>query len=353
MKIVKLNQRNFNNTLKLAKKALENDGLIVAPFDTTYGLCANSLSSAAVKKIYEFKGKSFGKAISITLKNLKEIEKYTFVSKEQKAILKTLLPGPFTVILKSKHKTAPEIEAEDKTIGIRIINYPFINKLLDNLDYPITSTSAGKGPHYSVSSFLKTLSQKKKAMISLIINAGKLPKRPTSTVIRLVKDELKVLREGVLNPKLIERFISKSENNTKIISQKIYKKYLKKHLKNNSAFVILQGNLGCGKTVFAKGIGKLFKKELVSPTFVLMDEYKIGKPPIKTIYHLDLYRIETEEELKDLKLKKFFHKGNLFLAEWGEKLSVLEQLKKENVVFFWVRIKETGENERKIIIYEL
>ena len=105
--------------------------------------------------------------------------------------------------------------------------------------------------------------------------------------------------------------------------------------------VILKGGLGAGKTVFAQGIGELFNLRLTSPTFVLMDEHPIniksksrklktmdtpgvceGSLPVwgrdlKNIYHLDLYRIEDENELLGLELEKFLKPGNLILIEWG------------------------------------
>ncbi|MBU2592036.1 MAG: L-threonylcarbamoyladenylate synthase [Patescibacteria group bacterium] len=356
MKIVKLKKNNINKIAHLAKKILCQDQLIVVPSDTAYGLAANAGSTKAVKKIFDFKGRKFGKGISIFLHTIDDIKKYAYYNQNQIELIKTLLPGSFTLIFKSKGKTAPQIEPPDKTIGVRVINQPFIKKLTSICPFPITATSAnisGKGPHYSVSSFLKTLSQKKRDQIGLIVNAGKLPKRPTSTVVRLVGDKLKVLRTGAFDLKLLSRFSTKKAEDTKTEAKEIYRKFLKKELSRKAVLVILKGELGAGKTVFAKGIGEIFNRELVSPTFVLMDEYRIGRPPLKNLYHLDLYRIEDEKEIVELEIERLLKKGNLVLIEWGEKLSVLESLKKENVSFFLVQIETKNSGRRSFSLYKI
>lgn len=356
MKAVKLNEMKIAKLAKLIKKVLENDGLAVVPSDTAYGLAVNANSPKAVKKILDFKGRRFGKGISVFLNRIKDIDQYAITSDPQKKIIKTLLPGPFTLVLKSKGETCRQIEPEDKTIGIRVIDHPLIQELTKISSFPITATSAnlsGKGPHYSIDSFLKTLSQKKMAMIDLVVDAGKLTKKPTSTVVRLTKDEIEVLREGLLNPKLVARYESDNEGETKEIAKNIYYSHLEKDLGQGAAIVILRGDLGSGKTVFAKGIGEMFGQQFSSPTFVLIDEYLIDQPPVNNIYHLDLYRIETGKEISDLHLNQFLKKGNLILIEWGEKLSIFETLKKEKTSFFLLQIEEKGDQQRSLTLYRI
>lgn len=356
MKIVKLTKANLAPAVRQAADILKKNGLVIIPSDTAYGLAAKATSSKAVQKIFDFKGHRFGKGISIFVNNIDSLKKYALFNSNQEKIISTLLPGSFTVILKSKGKTAPQIEAPDKTIGLRLIENNFVQALTKALPFPFTATSAnlsGKGPHYSISSFLKTLSQKKKEMLDLIIDTGQLPRVPTSTVVRLVEDEIKILRPGLLNPRLLFQKTSLSEKNTKQIAQKIYRSFLQENLQNQAVVLILQGDLGSGKTIFAKGIGELFNQNLTSPTFTLMDERIIRKKPLKNLYHLDLYRLETEEEVLDLKLEEFLQPGNLVLIEWGEKLSVFQKLKKEKIAFFLLQLEEKGKSKRKLSFYQI
>lgn len=356
MKIVKLKKNNLKKIIKLAKKNLENEDLVVIPSDTVYGLAANAQSKKAVQKVLDFKGRRPDKGISIFLKNFGEIKKYAYCDSNQERILKTMLPGSFTVILKSRHQTMPELEVKDGTIGLRLIDHPFVGQLVKALSFPITATSvniSGKRPHYSIDALLGTLSEKKKKMLGLVVDAGKLPANPPSTVMRLVEDEVEVLRKGVLNPRLVARYETSGEKETKKTAQKLYHSVFKKHLKNKVVVVILKGDLGSGKTVFAKGIGELFGQQFSSPTFILMDEYVINRPPLRKIYHLDLFRLEAEEEILGLQLEKFLEKGNLLLIEWGEKLSVFQSLKKKNTAFFWLEIEEKGRKKRRLNLYRL
>jgi tRNA threonylcarbamoyladenosine biosynthesis protein TsaE len=87
--------------------------------------------------------------------------------------------------------------------------------------------------------------------------------------------------------------------------------------------VILRGDHGAGKTTLVKGIaatlGAADPEEVTSPTFTLVHEYQGTK---LRLYHLDLYRLETERELATLGLEEMIESPDaLVLVEWGEKFS--------------------------------
>ncbi len=83
--------------------------------------------------------------------------------------------------------------------------------------------------------------------------------------------------------------------------------------------VLLIGELGAGKTTLAKGIveglGAASADEVSSPTFTLIHEYG---DPVK-VYHADLYRLDTAEQVRRLGLEELFDKPALTLIEWGER----------------------------------
>ena len=87
--------------------------------------------------------------------------------------------------------------------------------------------------------------------------------------------------------------------------------------------VLLIGDLGAGKTTLVKGIaeglGVVGQDEVSSPTFTLIHEY--GSPP--RIYHVDLYRLDSEREVASLGLEDLFAGGRLVLIEWGERFPSL------------------------------
>src|ERR1700732_5181646 len=89
--------------------------------------------------------------------------------------------------------------------------------------------------------------------------------------------------------------------------------------------IVLRGDLGTGKTTLVKGIaaalGAAEVEEVTSPTFTLVHEY-VG--PKVRLYHLDLYRLETERELLTLGLEEMAEQPDaLVLVEWGEKFPTI------------------------------
>jgi len=88
------------------------------------------------------------------------------------------------------------------------------------------------------------------------------------------------------------------------------------------AVILLIGNLGAGKTTLAKGIlsglGAAEPDEVTSPTFTLIHEYGGGRA-----YHIDLYRLDTPQQVATLGLEEIFDREAVVLIEWGEKFPEL------------------------------
>lgn len=107
--------------------------------------------------------------------------------------------------------------------------------------------------------------------------------------------------------------------------------------------VLLIGDLGAGKTTLAKGMvegrGAASADDVSSPTFTLIHEY--GTPV--SVYHVDLYRLEAEEEARRLGLEDLFDQAALVLIEWGERFP---DLMPENR--FVIRIHHLGAENRLI-----
>jgi tRNA threonylcarbamoyladenosine biosynthesis protein TsaE len=105
--------------------------------------------------------------------------------------------------------------------------------------------------------------------------------------------------------------------------------------------VLLQGELGAGKTTLVKGIAEGFEAALAenvtSPTFTLIHEYR---GPVVTLYHIDLYRIDTERELETLGLDDLLAANCILLIEWGEKFPRLRRDRNMEIVL--ERVKDKG-----------
>ena len=346
MEIIKLNNNNISQVINNTTTVLKSNGLVVFPSDTVYGLMCDAENEQAVKKLINFKNRPIGKPISV-FSNLKLIEKLVELNKDQKSIIKEILPGSFTLILPSKHKVNKLLESEVGTLGIRVPISRYIEQLVVEYGKPITATSAnlsGRPPHYSIKTLLNELSDKQKAQIDLIVDAGTLRRNKPSTVIDLTQSDIKVLREGDMSFSKSKTFFSESADSTRNFAKKI----LKENLTNLSKplIFIIEGEIGVGKTVFVKGLGETLKiNNIISPTFVIYYEYK-------NFYHFDLYRIEEKEEFKHLGIDKFLIPGNILCFEWGEKAKEIIELLKDKGRIINVKMKYVDERKREIIISE-
>ncbi len=342
---------NGLQSIKTALEIIKKGGLVIYPSDTVYGLLVDASNESAVKKLNAFKNRPPGKPISVFILDFKMMKEYVEVSPKQEKILKELFPGPFTVILKSKHKVCKELESEKGTLGVRIAMNDSINQLIKMFEKPLTATSAnlsGRPSHYSIDSLFKELSEEKKNLIDLVIDVGKLPRNKPSTIVDLSTPVLKTLRKGDLELKNEKTFISTSPKQTKKISQYILKKSLDA---NKPLFYIIEGELGVGKTVFVKGIAEYFGiTNIVSPSYVIYYEYKLNDRGYDNFVHVDLYNIEDESEYKDLGLDKYFNNKNIVCFEWGEKMGDLYKklVKKGRVVY--INMKYIDETKREISI---
>ncbi len=137
-------------------------------------------------------------------------------------------------------------------------------------------------------------------------------------------------------------FVTESTEETQEIARKIALKL------EQGTTICLYGSLAAGKTTFTQGLAAtLGIKRLVSPTFLIMREYPVtGHPVIRTFYHLDLYRLNSVEEIKAFDVEEIWSDpSNLLVIEWPEKfLEILPQDRMD------IHFKATAENQREIKI---
>lgn len=138
----------------------------------------------------------------------------------------------------------------------------------------------------------------------------------------------------------MKKIISKSEEQTKLIGEKIAKS-----LKGGD-ILSLRGDLGAGKTVLTRGIcaGLGIKKGVKSPTFTIMNVYSVSKHKnIKRICHIDAYRLTGPRDLEAIGAEEYFQdKETVSLIEWGEKIAAVlpRRTKKIQVVHREENIRE-------------
>lgn len=133
-------------------------------------------------------------------------------------------------------------------------------------------------------------------------------------------------------------YISNSQEETEKIAGEFAKTL------NCGDIVLLQGDLGAGKTVFVKGIVKYFGGDpdgVTSPTFTIVNEYQLPNFPI---YHFDLYRLENPNELYNIGFEEYFYGNGICFIEWPERATDFFD---DNVKV--VVVKKLGDKKREII----
>jgi len=150
-------------------------------------------------------------------------------------------------------------------------------------------------------------------------------------------------------------FTSNSEQQTWQLAQKMIGKYAE-DIKETGLILALEGDLGAGKTTFTQGMGELLgiARPIRSPGYILVSEYlfslnaKEGK-----LFHADLWRTESEEEVRQLKLGELAEPGNILVIEWAQKVPALITEIRAETGAPVVRLKfEAREEKTREITYE-
>ncbi|KKU85714.1 MAG: threonylcarbamoyl-AMP synthase [Candidatus Yanofskybacteria bacterium RIFCSPHIGHO2_01_FULL_44_22] len=224
MQIIRIDlNKDYSTAIAEAVAVLSSGGTIVYPTDTLYGLGANALDEEAVKKIYRIKNRSFSKPLPVIVKNMLWAKELAYIGASAENILEKIWPmvgsgnndgaftvGKVTVVLPKKEIVPSILTSGQRTIGIRIPDFIFLNKLLGRFGYPLTSTSvniSGEEPSNDINKII-TLFEERDEKPDLIIDAGVLPKSEPSTILDLTHPrQPKILRVGPSKPDQLLRLL--------------------------------------------------------------------------------------------------------------------------------------------------
>jgi L-threonylcarbamoyladenylate synthase len=179
---------------------LQKGTVVVYPTETSYGLGCDATNQQAVDRIFAIKKRDKKKALLVIAPSIEMMMEHVYWNETLERIANTYWPGPLTVVVKAKPTTtiAKGILAEDHTIAFRITNHPFASTLATKLGVPLVSTSAniaGEQAPYDIAS-VKKMFEKKETAPDIVIDAGNLPHKIPSTIIRVIGSRIEVLRQG-------------------------------------------------------------------------------------------------------------------------------------------------------------
>ncbi|MBP5678257.1 MAG: threonylcarbamoyl-AMP synthase [Bacilli bacterium] len=176
---------------------LDQDGLIVFPTDTVYGLACNCYSKKGIEKIFQVKKRDHKKPINVLTDSLEKIKEIAYVSAKEEELIEKYMPGALTVILDKKENIPGILTAELNTVGVRIPKDDIALEILRRVPYPLATTSvneSGESAGIQLSDFQKLLEGK----VEIMIDGGPSKLQVASTIIRVENNQIKVLREGSL-----------------------------------------------------------------------------------------------------------------------------------------------------------
>ena len=188
--------------LNKIKEILDNDGVIIFPTDTVYGIACNCFSEKAIKKIFDIKKRPENKPINVLSKNLDKIKLVSKnINEKEKFLIDKYMPGALTIILDKNEKVSDILTAGLDTIGVRIPKNNISLRILENVSYPLATTSAnisGDSAGIKITYFLKEFD----GLVDAIIDGGETDLKVASTIVRVESDnKLKIIREGTLKIK--------------------------------------------------------------------------------------------------------------------------------------------------------
>lgn len=136
-----------------ALETLKNGGLILYPTDTIWGIGCDATNPDAVEKVFALKGRDLSKSMLVLLHNENQLASYVREIPEVAYELIDTFDRPLTIIYSEAKNLAPNAIAQDGTIGIRIVEHPFCQQLLQRFKKPIISTSANISGQPSAATF--------------------------------------------------------------------------------------------------------------------------------------------------------------------------------------------------------
>ncbi len=175
-------------------RLLKSGGVVVLPSETSYMLAGNACLKSTVQRIRRLKNRPPGQVFSVAVSSVEKAKRWAEWNDRAEILAKRFLPGPLTLILPVK-QDAPEIfAAGSDTIGLRIPGHALLLYILDDLEFPVTATSAnvhGAPEPYSVRDVVQS--------VDLICDAGDLPVHPPSTIVDITGIPARFIRKGPIS----------------------------------------------------------------------------------------------------------------------------------------------------------
>jgi len=187
------------NDLKKAVEVLKAGGVVMHPTETCYGLAVDVFNENALEKLYRLKGRDFDKPVSILVTGLEMAETLGSFSEKARELAEKYWPGPLSIVVPRKAKLPEFLNSGMDFISFRVSSDVFTQQMVAGFASSVTTTSAnvsGQQPLYEAD--LSVFGENKR-LVDMVVDGGKIEEKPPSTVVKVVADNLEVLREGTVS----------------------------------------------------------------------------------------------------------------------------------------------------------
>ena len=198
---------NYHIELNSASKFLGEGQIIAIPTDTYYGLACDPFNFEALNKLFELKERDIRKPLPLLISAKEDLLNYGVDYSEFENLLDAFWPGPLTIVMKTKLKFYSGLIENDGYVGFRVPNLDFVRDLIKSSGNPITGTSANISgqPETKDINVLKDSLDLNIVKMIISINCGK--EQSASTVIKLSKGRMEMLREGPIKSNEIKEIL--------------------------------------------------------------------------------------------------------------------------------------------------
>lgn len=194
-------------TFSAALAALKRGAVIVFPTETFYGLGADALNVDAVEGVVSLKGRNPDSPIAVIIADEEMLPQIASeISPVAQKLIRRFWPGPLTLVLPAKPGLPAALLNRDGKIGVRVSSHPLAARLSRELGRPLTATSAnpsGKEPARTIEQARDYFGDR----IEIFLDAGALAGKSGSTVAEVNGDQIKIIREGEISSKELEKWI--------------------------------------------------------------------------------------------------------------------------------------------------
>ena len=187
---------NINDDIRKACEVMEKGGVILYPTDTIWGIGCDATNEEAVKHIFEIKHRADSKAMLILIDTAAKLNYYVKDVSDVAWDLIDLADKPMTIIYDGARNLAPNLLAEDGSVGIRVTNESFSKQLCQRFRKAIVSTSANISGNPSPANFSEISEEIKQAVDYIVENRRdeKTEAKPSSIIKLSAKGVIKIIR---------------------------------------------------------------------------------------------------------------------------------------------------------------